>query len=179
MNEEKVEYMEENVYGNTYTAMEALLINCRAIQKESRNGSFENGRPQYYLREMCTVRCSSSRRCGNSTAAIKLALDYFRRVAFISPSYSIRDHFWFTFKTYCEKNSIVFKNQKKYVAVMDNESEYHFFSAGQLNSLRGMHFESIIIDPYSEIDNNVIQDIYDIGGPCMANNFYKFFILVG
>jgi len=178
MNEEKMEYMEDNVFGNTYSALEALLINCRTMQRQFRNSPVDMATDSF-IRDLCTVRMATSRRCGHSISVIRLALEYFCSAVFICPTCSIRDNFRMSFKRYCEDESIVSKKQKLDLAILDNDSEYYFLSAGSLNSLRGRQTEAIIVDPFCGMEDNRIDEIYSIGDACLSRNPFKFFVFVG
>jgi len=173
-----------NIYRNNYLALELLLVNSKWTQKKIRS-DYRELQEGGYLKEFCTIRMTGPRRSGHSHNIIELAMKHFDNAVFISPTKDISDRLFDLMRCYycyCNSDGIKNQNKKRGTIKMTSGSLYRFINIFQKYKLKNIETEAIFVDGFVVMENNFkekIDDIYNIGSVCMANNPYKFFIFVG
>jgi len=163
-----IELVRDNkVYFNTYTCMKRLLENClnrqcRVMDNNTRDAI--GGRA--FTKEYCTVKVSSARMCGHTTAILKIANDCFDKSMIISSKLD-------------QSRRIEHMIQCDYPNSME---KFETISLGSLSHARGNLYENkleaVFVDIASVISDSRIEEVYDTFLPILCMKPHYFFIFV-
>lgn len=171
------------IWENTYIALKSLIEGCYYSQLAYSHSII--GEEIGYWKEFCTVRMTSSRRSGHTTAIAKVAPEYFSKALMLAYNQAQAENLAKTFLGYYKpeegkyeitihgENLIKTTNTK----IETERSLYTFGSINCLEKFRGHEFEAIIIDCAFMLSQKGIGDIYSLG-PCMIKYPQKFFIFL-
>jgi len=148
-------------YDKTYISLKYLVEVSGESQKSLiKSGSKTMGMSvKQWCKEFCTIRLSASRRCGHTTAIIRLVKEKFNKVALLVPSYRMSN----------------ISNAK---GISD---KIIYLPISKYNDIRGMNeeIEAVIVDCASwNLTKNSEEKIYETFYPFIRKD-EKFFIFVG
>jgi hypothetical protein len=168
---------------NTYGALKCLIDNSYYGQLsyppslyDYRNDSSHRG----YFKEFCTVKMCTARQSGHSTALCKVAWEYFDKVAFLSPNYSMAERLSSRFQKSIVNKDIDCKDivrQCKSELVTKN-GYYLFGSYRALERFCDYDCEAVFIDGTFEMTDTIENNIYLAFGPVMWKYSQRFFVFV-
>ena len=169
--------MNSNKIGNqTYQALKYLFLNSKDMQDEAKKLGWERDNLSY-AKEFCTIKLTTARRSGHSTAIAKLVNEY-------------HDHKWSLLGynlAMAERNLNLIRQYDKGFISKATKSYVEFQSGGKVdfmslqnfeNNLRGIEFDGIIVDCACMMSQNKMERLYDSAIPCMQFRPYMFFIFV-
>jgi hypothetical protein len=147
--------------GDKLTFAGNILIEACSELQDKWDTKFTYGKQ--YAKEVCTVRCGSSRRSGHDYAAARLIRDNFSMVFYITPT---------------EDMMKIARNECMAIGGTDRVvfATIHNF----LNSkFDGIQFDAVFVNPASAIDPNKIDLIYERTLPMLGSKPKKYWVLVG
>lgn len=163
------------ISNRTFQALENLYLNSKDMQDYSRDDySYQ---PLAHAKEYCTIKLTTARRSGHSTAISKLITKYNNNWAIISHNQAMSERLIDNIRLNSINNNIVkitksqidFKNGNKTILITT-----HNFN----EKLRGISLDGIIVDCACLLSQKKIEEIYKTGIPCMQFQPYRFFIFV-
>ena len=186
----------EKACKNTTKALELLIESSKLTQQY-----FINNPPPYqtnntnntnnyqYHKEYCTIKMSTARRTGHTTAIINTSLKYFNKTLILAPTLDIATNIKSTFlninipntninigKKYALNSHSLKPSQTDIIEI--NDKQFHFGSLNTINNFRGYQLEAVYVDVACMMNNKQEKDIYDTLAPCMHNYPYKYFIFI-
>jgi len=168
-----------NACENTAKCLSMLIENSIYAQREMRDlGMSEKG----FLKEACTIKLTSSRRCGHTTAIAKVIPEYFNKAILLTHrmEMAMRLNNCVVEELKREKETLLDRVTMNYVGTKDGR-EYHFAGYshnGFLSALRGHSCEAVVVDCASMLSQKKSEELFDVMVPSMAHNKYKFFIFI-
>ena len=163
----------------TFCALENLYLNSKDTQPKY-SGYYNE---MSFAKEYCTVSIKSSRQVGHSLAIAKflkkhgngnwfvmtynLAMLYRLSTNYIIPSIK---------EKYEECGEKIISTTQSHIKHRDGN--IYLKTIKQIEQLRGMDLNGIIVDCASMVSQSKIDEIYRIGTPTMIDKEYKFFIFV-
>jgi len=169
----------DRIGNRTFKALEYLYLNSKEMQEEEmvRRDRFRDLLSN--AKEFSTVKISSSRRAGHTTAIAKFILKHKNENwAVMSLNQNSLKNLYLKIERMgdgfiCKKSSAHFKFNGK------NAGTIQFMSIHDFDSqLRGLELDGIIVDCASFMNQSKIELLYRVGIECMRNKPYAFFILV-
>jgi hypothetical protein len=142
-----------------------------------------------YHKEYCTIRMSTARGAGHTTAAAKLAIKRFNNVLFVSPNQSIatRLHQAVGQQAYAIRQKKLQTSNKWDIfrvtsGQIDTINGRYLFVSGSNDSIiratKAFQFDAIIVDGASMLKPSVEKFIYELLAMGMMGNKYQFFIFI-
>lgn len=162
----------------TYKALTYLYQNSKEIQ----DVYLKNSHPineKWHAKELGTVKISTARGAGHSTAIVKFLLAHkAEKWAVVALNLGIASRMFDTIISLAkEKKTPIAKAYPNYIGFKHGEI---FFMSGKNfdEQLRGRQLDGIIIDGAFSLSPSQIDQLYKTGEPCMFFNKYRFFIFV-
>ena len=171
--------LNQTIWNNTYNSLKSLVDNCYYAQITT--PPFSEVSDKNYLKEFCTVRMATARASGHSMALIKVALEYFDKVLFLSPTVEMAYRLNQYFVEYCTSGTkgITRIKRRTQNTLETPDGHYHFTSfKSSLSYHRGIEYEAIIVDGAFWLSQKKEDEIYGSFSPAMARYPEKFFIFI-
>ena len=174
---------QDQIWGKTYIALESLIESCYLTQLAiPPNLSGIGGETQSAWREYCTIRMTTSRRAGHTTAICKSALEYFERAAILSYNQNMSKRTKDVFRNIVNKypiDNVITKDTSDIIEV-NHDNKYFFYSMGQINHLSELtgSVEAVFVDCAFMLSKEKTDKIYDLFGSTMAEYPQNFFIFI-
>jgi len=163
----------DKIWSNTYEALRKLVDNSYYSQLAMPPPVKYTIKA--YLKEFCTIRMTTSRQSGHTTAVCKLAHEYFDSAILMSPTYEMSKRFC-QFLRHVIPDSEITKITKSELAT--NNGGYYFGSYKSIDIFRGISCEAVIIDGTFDLTPKKEDELYTVLEPCMSRWHQKFFIFV-
>ena len=160
----------------TFTALECLYLNSKDEQDIYKYDYYSTN-PLALVKEFCTIKLTTARRCGHSSAIAQLVNKYHKNWAIISGNQSMSQQISEKINKW-NVNGDIRKTIQSRIEFEDDsiillESQHTFHT-----NLRGYELDGIIVDGMSLLSQSKIENIYETGIACMEHKKYKFFIFV-
>jgi len=182
--------MNDKIGNRTYLALKNLYRNSQEIQDEVNKLDFRGRDGDLaYAKEFATIKLCGPRRSGHSEAIAKFIKEYYQgNWAIITVTLHntelIREKIRYQLlkpTTKPNKNPIATKLTQAAITIKDGKDEgiIHLMSMYNFdNALRGLNLTGIIVDCASLLSKSKVEELYQVGMPCMKNHRYQFFIFV-
>lgn len=167
--------MNDKVYNRTYQALKNLYLNSKEIQKQIKPLALLNDLS--YAKEICTIRMATARRSGHTSSIAKFVNKYNdKNWAIIPPTMRQVEEINKMVGVYSKGD--ILKQTQSYIEFKNGRTQ--FMTANTFNrDLRGLDLDGIIVDCAFYLSQSKIEELYQVGMPCMRFKPYKFFIFVG
>lgn len=153
---------QNDIYKNTFQAMELLLKSCHGIQKICGFNACDIHNA--YLKEFCTIRMTTARRAGHTMAMFKLIDKYFDKAIVVIHPFMMKHH-----------KQELNKNIKKCKTEIIELTTPHSFKNGVIeDKLRGIPYQAVFVD--CPMTKETEELIYKGCTPYINNNNKHFFI---
>ena len=172
--------MNKEIADRTYLALKYLYLNAKDLQNENVISYLRKTQPLAYAKEFCTIKLSTARRSGHSSAIARFVNEHYsKNWAIISYNQNMSERNIENVSKNSGNN--IYKATKSYIEfTKDKESGKTIFTS--FNSfdrdLRGIELDGIIIDCASMLTKKKIKSLYEVGMSCMARKQYQFFIFI-
>lgn len=177
------EMFQERIWSKTYTALESLIESCYLTQLSiPPNLSGIGGETQSAWREFCTIKMTTSRRAGHTTAICKAALEHFKRAAILSYNQNMNSRTRVVFRNVVNKypiDNVITKDTSDTIEV-NHDNKYFFYSIGQIDHISELKgsVEAVFVDCAFMLSKEKTDKIYDLFGSTMSEYPQNFFIFV-
>jgi hypothetical protein len=163
---------------NTYTALKLLVRNSYLSQLTIPPSPADSKADIRYLKDFCTVKMCTSRQSGHTTAICRLAVEYFNRALFLSPTERITENIMGRICKQLEKENYHITHLKHSVIESSEGHIYLFASLNNFKKFIGDEVEAIFIDGTFDLTESKKDELYHLLEPCMQTQPQKFFIMV-
>jgi len=168
---------------NTINALYNATFNSCVMQDKYKTEHLNN---LQYFKEFCTIKYSSARQTGHTTAILYLIRRYFYNALFLSPTHEMSQKLCTTLVNW----NNIFSQKPIYNHTIDSvkikndftdENDIYIFKSYKnlnINSLRGTMFEAIVVDGTFGLNDKIIKMIYEQLSVNMTHNHFKFFYFI-
>jgi len=167
--------MDQSRYNRTYQSLTNLFINCKKSQDDDFVKKFRIQDQIAHAKEFGTVSMCGPRRSGHTTSIARLLNNFNGSWMVINPNQSLSERSCKIFTSYLISHKIT-KYTSSYITAKDIDIK--FISIGQINQLRGVELDGIIVDCASFIKRKQKEELYLNGLPCMHFKDYVFFMFI-
>jgi hypothetical protein len=166
-------------------AVDLLMENSEIAQRKvQHNDPPLNINHIQMAKEYCTVKVGTARQTGHSTAIAQFVLNRTKENwIIITPKLTMIDHVFDIIAynsviTIESRKSCVIEERTQRAAIKfyDGGTVLGFDDYGIEFGMRGKHADGIIIDCSTFVSDKAMNNIYNIGMACMAQNELKYFI---
>jgi len=170
--------MSDSFCNRNFKALECLYLNSKEMQE---NDIIQKQKCRDQLsvaKEFCTIKMTTARRTGHSTAIAKFITKHKNNWVIITPVLKQAD-FLHNMTVNEIKRENLFISKENSLNIESENRKINFMSIHNFdNQLRGLELDGIIVDCASFMNPSKIDLLYRVGIECMRNKPYMFFIFV-
>lgn len=172
--------MNKKIADRTYLALKYLYLNAKDVQNDTKIKNLHYPHPLSYAKEFCTIRLTTARRGGHSSAIARFINEYYdNQWVLISINQNMSLHNLNKIKLFGNKyiqkmttSSVEYKNKNK-------TGKTILTSLGSFErDMRGLDINGVIVDGACMLSNKAEEKLYNIGMECMRLQPHQFFIFV-
>lgn len=172
--------MNKKIADRTYLALKYLYLNTIDVQNQPTVKNLMMTQPLAYAKEFCTIRLTTARSSGHSSAIARFINEYYDHDwALISVNKDMSDQNLQKISKWA--NPHIKKITQSYVCY-DNKGKIGKTILTSFASfdreLRGLELDGIIIDCACMLTQTKTENLYAVGLPCMVRKPHQFFIFV-